>query len=127
MELGYLVSKIAAFLLRAQGIVGIAVGLLHLANMDLADFVLGFRRFFHGGIEQLEILVFGFGLRQALGAALPHPAIGDGQFGFGQIFAGIVGVDQRIQRQPGDFIAAFFDIVDGFVEQNLVGLLACPW
>ena len=51
------------------------------------------------------------------------PAIGDGQLGLGQIFAGVVGVDQGLQRQPRDFEAAVLDIVDGLVEQHLVGLL----
>ena len=71
--------------------------------MDVANRGLRLGRLFHVGVEQDEVLVFGLRLRQAVRAAFAEPAVGDGQFGLGQIFAGVVGIDQRIQRQPGDF------------------------
>ena len=57
---------------------GVAVGFLHLLVVDVADLLLGFGRFFHGGVEQDEVLVLGLGLGQAVGAALSKPAIGNG-------------------------------------------------
>ena len=50
------------------------------------------------------------------------PAVGDGQLRLGQIFAGVVGVDQRVQRQARGFVVAVLDVLDGPVEQNLVRL-----
>ena len=90
--------------------------------MDHADAVLGFRRLRHGGIEQLEVLILGFGLSEAVAAALAIPTVGDGELRFGQVLALIVGVDQRVQRDPRDLVAAVLDVVDRVIEQNLVGL-----
>ena len=56
-------------------------------------------------------------------AALAEPAIGHQQLGLGQIFAGVVGVHQRLQRKPRTLVPAVFDVVHGAVEQHLVGLL----
>ena len=102
---------------------GVAVGFLHLLVVDVADLLLGLGGFFHGGVEQDEVLVLGFGLGEAVGAALAKPAIGNGQLGLGQVLAGVVGVDEGLQREPRDFEAAVLDVVDGLVEQDLVGLL----
>src|SRR4029077_2029420 len=96
--------QLLALLLGAQSIVGVAVGLLHLFVVDVADALLGFGGFLHGGIEQDEVLIFGLGLRHAMQAAFAIPAIGDGELGLGQELAGVVGVDQRVQRQAGDFV-----------------------
>ena len=70
--------------------------------MDLADLFLRLGGFFHGRIEQDEVLVLGFGLRQTRRAALAIPAIGDRQLRLGQIFALVVGVDERVQRDARD-------------------------
>ena len=51
------------------------------------------------------------------------PAIGDGQLGLRQILAGVVGVHQGLQREARPFEAAVLDVVDGRIEQHLVGLL----
>ena len=106
-----------------MGVHGVAVRLFHLPVMDHADLFLRLGGLFHGRIEQDEVLVLGFGLREPVGAALAIPAIGDGEFRLSQVFTGVVGVDQRLQRQPCHLIAAALDILDSFVEQNLVGLL----
>ncbi len=88
----------------------------------MADLLLRFGGLFHGGIEQDEVLVLGFGLSQTGGAAFPIPTVGDGELGLGQELALIVGIDQRVERDARDFVAAVFDVVDGAIEQNLVGL-----
>ncbi len=91
--------------------------------MDVADLLLGFGGFFHGRIKQNEVLVFGLRLRHAVDAAFAIPTVRDGQLGFGQILAGVVCVDQRVQGQPSDFEMALLDVVNGLIEQDLVGLL----
>ena len=48
---------------------------------------------------------------------------GNGEFRLGQIFAGVVGVHHSLQREPRPFVASLFDIVDGGVEENFIGLL----
>ncbi len=55
--------------------------------MDIADFVLRFGGFFHVGVEQDEVLVLGFGLRQTVRAAFAEPAVGDRQLRLGKKFA----------------------------------------
>ena len=74
LELGNCDQNLAAFLLGAQRFIGIAIGLVHLLVMDLADLVLRFGGFLHGRIEQDEILVLGFRLSQAARAAFAIPA-----------------------------------------------------
>src|SRR5208283_4469212 len=123
LAIGELHQQLAAFVLGAQGMHGVAVGFLHLLVVDVADLVLGLGGFFHGGVEQDEVLVLGFGLGEAVGAALAKPAIGNGELGLGEVLAGVVGVDEGLQREPRDFEAAVLDIVDGLVKQDLVGLL----
>jgi len=90
--------------------------------VDVADLHLRFRSFFHGRIEKDKVPVFGFGLRQAVRAALPIPAVGDSQLGFGQKLALIVGIDQRIQSDPRHFKTPMLDVVDGLIKQHLVRL-----
>ena len=123
LAVGELHDQLPALVFGAQSLRRIAIRLLHLLVMDAADLLLRFGGLLHRRIEQDEILVFGFGLRQAVRAAFAIPAIGDGQLGLGQELALIVGVDQRVQRDAGDFVAAVLDVVDRFVEQHLVGLL----
>ena len=91
--------------------------------MNLADLLLGLGGFLHGGIEQDEVLVLGLGLRQTGRAALPIPTVGDRELGLGQELALIVGIDQSVQRDARDFVTAVLDVVDGPIEENLVGLL----
>src|SRR5271157_1159284 len=93
LAVGELHQQLAAFVLRAQGVHGIAVGFLHLLVVDVADLVLGLGGLFHGGVEQDEILVLGFRLGEAVGAALAEPAIGNGELGLGQVLAGVVSID----------------------------------
>ncbi len=50
------------------------------------------------------------------------PAVGNGELRLGQIFAGVVGVDQRVQREARGFVVAVLDVLDRAVEQHLVGL-----
>ena len=116
-------QQIAAFVLGAKGVVHIAVRLLHLPEMNHAHFLLCFGRFFQRGIEQNEVFILGFGLRQSVRAAFAEPAIGIRQLRFRQVLTGVVGVHQRLQRKPRHFIAAPLHVVDRFVEQHFVGLL----
>ena len=101
---------------------GIAIGLIHLLVMDIADAFLGFGGFLHVGIEQDEIFVLGFSLSQTGGAPFSKPTVGDGELGLGQKLAAVVGVDEGLEGQPGDLIAAMLDVVNGPVEQHFVGL-----
>src|ERR1035441_7899841 len=123
LAVGELGHELLAFLLGAEGVHGVAVGLVHLLVVDVADLFLGFGGLFHGGIEQDEVLILGFGLRQSVTAAFAEPGVGDGQLGLGQIFAGVVGVDEVLQQQARDFETGVLDIVDGLVKQHLIGLL----
>ena len=116
-------QQLAALVFGAEGMLVVAIRLLHLAQMDRADLLLRFGGFLHGRVEQDEILVLRLGLRQAVGTAFAHPTVGDRQFGLRQEFAGVVGVDERVQRQPGHFVAATFDVGHGLVEENFIGLL----
>ena len=96
LAVGELHQQLAAFLSARRAWLGSRSGLLHLLVVDHADLLLRFGGLLHGGIEQDEVLVLGFGLRQAVRAAFAIPAVGDGQLGLGQILAGVVGVDQRV-------------------------------
>ena len=66
LAVGELQHELLAFLLRAQGVHGVAIRLFHLLVVDVADLFLRFGGLFHRGIEQDEVLVLGFGLRQAV-------------------------------------------------------------
>ena len=123
LAVGELHQQLPAFIFGANGLLAVAVGLLHLLVMDVADLLLGLGSFFHGRIEEDKVLVFGFGLRPGVRAAFAVPAIRDRELGFRQKLAGVVGVDERIQRQARDFVAAALNIVDGLVKQDLIGLL----
>ena len=116
-------DQLPAFVFGPDGLARIAIRLLHLPNVNLADFLLRFGGFLHGGIEEDKVLVLGFGLSQTRRSALAIPTVGDRQLSFRQKLALIVGIDERVQSNPRDFKTAVFDVVDGFVEQHLVGLL----
>ena len=90
--------------------------------MDVADPRLGLGRLFHVRIEQDEVFVLDLGLGQAMRIAFLEPAVGDQKFCLRQIFARVVGIDQRLKRDAGGQIIAVLDIVDGFIEEHLVGL-----
>ena len=122
LAIGILQQQLTAFVLRADGVQRIAVRLVHLFVMDIANPFLRLGGFLHLRIEQFEVLVFGFGLRQTVRSAFTEPTVGDGQLGLGQELAAVVGVDQRLQGQPRDLVAAVLDIVDGPVEEHLIGL-----
>ena len=94
LAVGELLGKLLALVFGAQGVQGVAVGLLHLLIVDVADLFLGFGGLFHGGVEKDEIFILGFGLRQAVGAAFAEPGVGNGEFSLSEILAGVVGVDQ---------------------------------
>ena len=97
LAVGELHGKLAALIFGALRLSIVPVGLFHLLVVDLADAPLRLGGFFHGWVKQDEVLVLGFRLRQTVGAALAIPAIGNGQLGLGEKFAGVVGIDQRIQ------------------------------
>jgi hypothetical protein len=58
-----------------------------------------------------------------MGAAFAQPAIGHGELGLGQEFAGVVGVHEGLQGEAGALEAAFLDVVNGGIEEDFVGLL----
>src|SRR5262249_27785834 len=72
---GELKQQVLALLLGAQRVHRVAIRLLHLLVMDIADLLLRLGGLFHLRIEQDEILVFGLGLRQAVSAALAIPGV----------------------------------------------------
>src|ERR1019366_7921489 len=87
LTIGILHQQLAALVLGADGVEGVAIRFVHLFVMDIANPFLGLGGFLHVGIEQLEVLVFGFGLRQTMRAAFAEPTVGDGQLGLGQELA----------------------------------------
>ena len=119
-ELG---QQVAALVVGAEGVRGVAVALIHQLKLHVADLLLGLGRFFHLRIEQNEVLVLRLGLREAVRAAFAEPAIGHQQLGLRQILAGVVGVHQRLQRETRALVAAVLHVIHGAVEQHLVGLL----
>jgi len=90
--------------------------------MNLADLLLRLGGLFHGGIEQDEVLVLGFSLSQTGGAAFAKPTVGDGELGFGEELALIVGIDQSVQSAARDLVTAMFDVANGTIKQNLIRL-----
>ena len=90
--------------------------------MNIADFVLRLSRLLHIGIEENKVLVLSLSLSQSVRAAFPIPAVGNGKFRLGEEFARVVRVDQRVERNPGYFVVALFNITHGAVEQNLIRL-----
>ena len=78
---------------------GIAIRLFHLAVMDHADLFLRFGRLLPGGIEQDESLYSASACARPCEPPSRIPAIGIRQLRLRQIFAGVVGVHQRLQRQ----------------------------
>ena len=123
LAVGEICKHVAALCFGAHRVRAVAVGLVHLLELDFADLLLGLGRFLHVGIEQDEILVLRLGLRVAVRAALVVPTIGDGQLGLGQVLALIVGVHERVQGQARHLEPAVLDILDRLVEQHFVGLL----
>ena len=71
----------------------VAVGLFHHLVMRHADLHLRVGGFFEEREEGDEVLIFCYRLREVRRAAFFVVGIGDGQFGFGEIFAIGVGVD----------------------------------
>ncbi len=116
-------QQLATFLVGAHRMCVVAVRLDHLVVVDLADALLGFGRLFHRREERDEVVVLGFGLRQAMAAALAIPAVGDCQLRLGEILAVRVGIDQRLEREPRNIIPMLLEIADRLVKQHLVGLL----
>jgi len=70
LAIGKLHQHLAALVLRPQGVHGVAVGFFHLLEVNVANLLLRLGGFFHGGIEEYEILVFRLGLSQAARSAL---------------------------------------------------------
>src|SRR6185312_11254378 len=112
----------AAFVFGALTFGVVTIRLHHLLHVDIANLRLRLGGLFHARVEEDEILVFDFGLGEPVRVAFTEPAIGDRELGFRQIFAGVVGVDQRVQRDAGRQILALFDILNCLVVQHLIGL-----
>ena len=90
--------------------------------MGHGDLHLGVGGFIQEGKEDDEILVFVDRLRQVRRATLFVVGVGDGELGFGQVFAVRVGIDQglEIESRLDEFAALY--VVHGPVIENLVGL-----
>ena len=114
---GELQNHLAIFFLGAPGVRGIAVRLLHLAEVDVGDLHLRFRRFRHVGEEGDEVLVLALRLRQGGSAAFLVPGVADGQLGAGNILGIGIGVDQRLQAEARDVVFAVLHRVIGAIEQ----------
>ena len=106
-----------------QALGPIAIATVHLFVVDLADSILRLGGFLHIGIEEDEILVFGFGLRETARSAFPIPAVRHSELGFRHEFARLIGVHQGLERDAGGFVAPVLYILHCLIEQHLVGLL----
>ena len=115
-------DELAILFFGAPGVGRIAVRLLHLLVMDVGDLHLRFRRLGHIGEEGDEVLVLAFGLRHGGGAAFLVPGIANRQLGAGHILRIGIGIDQRLQAQPGDIVLVVLHRIHGAVEQHLVWL-----
>ncbi len=103
--------------------VHITIGFLHLPVVDHADALLGFCGFFEGGVEEDEVLVLGFGLREAMGATFTEPTVSNGELRLGEELTRVVGIDEGLEREASDLETIAFEVFHGLVEQHLVGLL----
>src|SRR5581483_121551 len=117
-----LLDEIAIFLFRTRGMREVAIGLLHLAIMDVGDLELGFRRFRHVREEGLEVLVFVFGLCERGGATFGVPRVANRQLGASDKLGIWISVDEGLQREARDVVLAGFHRLHGAVEEDLVGL-----
>src|SRR5579862_408203 len=120
---GELQDHLAILFFGAQGVGGIAVRLLHLAEVDIGDLHLRLSRFGHVGEEGDEVLVLAFGLGHGGGAALGVPGVADGQLGARYILRIGVGVDERLQAEARDVVLAVLHSIQRAIEEHLVGLL----
>ena len=73
LVVGILHDHLAIFLLGANGVGEVAVGLFHLLVMDIGDFHLGLGGFRHVGKEGFKVLIFLLRLRQTCGTAFRIP------------------------------------------------------
>src|SRR6201996_6352083 len=89
--------------------------------MGIRDLYLCVRRFRQEREENFEVLVGLDRLRHVGRSALFIVGVGDRQLGLGQILGIGVGVNQRLEAQAPDFLAAFLDVLHGAPVQNLVG------
>src|ERR1700733_65167 len=118
---GELLQHQAVFFFRVDGLGVVAVGFVHLAEIDVTDPHLGLGGLGCVGKEGNEVLVLLFGLGESCGAALFVPAIGDGQLGFHLVLRVGISVEQRLQVETGDVEVAAFGGVDCLVVENFVG------
>ena len=79
--IGELLQHQAVLFLGVRGLGVVAVGLVHLAEVDVADAHLGLGGLGRVGEEGDEVLVLLLGLGEGGGAAFLVPAIGDGELG----------------------------------------------
>ena len=123
LAVGILHDHVAILFLCASRVGGIAIGLLHLFEMDVGHLHLRFCRFRHVGEEGFEVLVFDFCLLQGRRTAFGIPGIADRQLGACHVLGVRIGVDERLQRHARNIVLAMVHRVHGAVEQHLIGLL----
>ena len=109
------------FFFASLGFAAIAIGFFYAVIVGHADLHLGVGAFVgEEGKEGDEIFVFENGLGKAGIAAFFVIRIAERELGLGEIFAIGIGVDQRLEREACDFVAALGDVVFRVLIENLV-------
>ena len=98
----------------------VAVGFFHHFIVRQADLHLGVGCFVEKRKESAEVVIFLDGLREVGSAAFLVVGVGDGEFGFGEVFAVWICVDQGLQRQASFGVAASLQIRLGAIVENFV-------
>ena len=106
-----------------SGVGVVAVGLVHLAEVDVADAHLGLGGLGRVGEEGDEVLVLLLGLGEGSGSTLLEPAIGDAKLGAHHVLRVGVGVEQGLEVEAGNIVASALHGVHGLVVERLVGEL----
>ena len=119
--LGELLEHEAVLFFGVSGLGVVAVGLVHLAEVDVADAHLGLGGLGSVGEEGDEVLVLLLGLGEGCGAAFLVPAVGDGELGLHLILRVGIGVEQGLEVETGDVEVAALGGVEGLVVEHLVG------
>ena len=113
----------AVLFLGVESLRVVAVGLVHLAEVDVADAHLGLGGLGSVGEEDAEVAVLALGLGERGGAAFLVPAIRDGELGAHLVLRIGIGVEHGLEVEAADVEVALLDGDLGLVEELLVGQL----
>ncbi len=103
-----------------RGLRVIAVRLVHLPEINVADAHLRLRGLRRVGEEHAEVRILRLGLGQRRRAALLVPAIRDRQLGAHLVLRVGIGIQQRLQVQPRHIVVALARSRDRLVVQLLI-------